>query len=88
MGSKIQFRDASPRDQRGPSFDGEEWLLEPSQQLYWFAKADDCSDDTAAPTVDRPQLGESLETAAYLARNSKFESIPLHRRVRKLSIPA
>jgi hypothetical protein len=23
---------------------------EPSQQLYWFAEADDCSDDTAAPT--------------------------------------
>ena len=29
------------------------------------------SDDTAAPTVDRPQLGRSLETAAYLARNRK-----------------
>src|SRR5262249_505802 len=24
-----------------PSFDGEWWLLEPSQQLYWFAEADD-----------------------------------------------
>ena len=44
------------------------------------SNADDCSDDTAAPTVDRPQLGKSLETAAYLARNWKFESIPLQRR--------
>jgi hypothetical protein len=33
------------------------------------------------PTVDRPQFGRLLETAAYLARNSRFESIPLHRRV-------
>jgi hypothetical protein len=31
-----------------------------------FAEADDCADDTAAPTVDRPQLGQSLETAASL----------------------
>src|SRR6516164_5893888 len=44
------------------------------------AEADDCSDDTATPTVDPPQLGRSLETAAYLARNRKFESIPLQRR--------
>jgi tetratricopeptide (TPR) repeat protein len=29
-----------------PSFGGEWWLIEPSQQLYWFAEADDCSDDT------------------------------------------
>jgi hypothetical protein len=41
--------------------------------------ADDCADDTAAPTVDRPQLGRSLETAGYLVRNWKFESIPLQR---------
>jgi hypothetical protein len=43
----------------------------------WFAEADDCAGVTAAPTVDRPQLGQSLETAAYLVRNWKFESIPL-----------
>jgi hypothetical protein len=36
----------------------------------------------AAPRVDRPQLGRSLETAAYLARNRKFESTPLQRTVR------
>jgi hypothetical protein len=70
-----------------PSFDGEWWLLEPSQQLYWFAEADDCSDDTAAPTVDRPQLGRSFETAAYLGRNRKFESIPLQRRVCERLVP-
>jgi hypothetical protein len=39
------------------------------QQLYPFAEADDCADDNAVPTVDRPRLGRSLETAAYLARN-------------------
>jgi hypothetical protein len=62
MDSKIQFRDASPSPSAwARSFGGEWWLLEPSQQLYWFAEADDCSDDTAAPTVNRPQLGRSLE---------------------------
>jgi hypothetical protein len=54
-------------------------LLETPQQLYRFAEADDYADDTVAPTVDQPQLGRSLETAAYLARNWKFESIPLQR---------
>ena len=55
---KFSFRDASaPPPAWAPSFDGEWWLLEPSQQLYWFAEADDWSDDTAAPRVDRPQLG-------------------------------
>ena len=49
------------------------------KKLYWFAEADDCSDDTAAPMVDRPQLGRSFETAAYFARNRKFASIPLPR---------
>jgi hypothetical protein len=38
-------------------------LLETPQQLYRFAEADDYADDTAAPTVDQPQLGRSLETA-------------------------
>jgi hypothetical protein len=61
----------------GPSCGGEGWLLETPQQFYRFAEADDSSDDAAAPTVDRLQLGRSLETAAYLARNWKFESIPL-----------
>jgi hypothetical protein len=46
-----------------------------------FAEADNCADDTAAPTVDRPQVGQSLETAAYLVRNWKFESIALQRGV-------
>jgi hypothetical protein len=68
MDSKIQFRDASPhRHQRGHLHSTVSGGFEPSQQLYWFAEADDCSDDTAAPTVDRPQLGRSLEIAAYLA---------------------
>jgi hypothetical protein len=88
MDSKIQFRNASPPPSEwAPSFDAEWWLLEPSQQLYWFAEADDCSDDTAAPRVDRPQFGRSLETAAYLARNRKFESTPLQQRVCELSVP-
>jgi len=39
-----------------------------AQQLYQFAEADGCSDDTAAPTVDRPQLGRSPEIATYRAR--------------------
>jgi hypothetical protein len=33
------------------------------------AKSGNCSDDTTAPTVDRPHLGRSLKTVAYLARN-------------------
>jgi hypothetical protein len=51
-----------------------------AQQLYQFVEADGCSDDTAAPTVDRPQLGRSVEIATYRARNC-FESISLERRV-------
>jgi hypothetical protein len=31
--------------------------------------------------LDRPRLGRSLETVAYLSRNWKFESISLQRRV-------
>jgi hypothetical protein len=38
-------------------------------------------------TVDRPQLGRSLETADYLARNWKFESIPLQQGVSEPSVP-
>src|SRR5215469_10607690 len=56
-------------------------------RLHSTAEADDCSDDTATPTVDRPQLGRSLETAAYLARNRQFESTPLQWRVCELSVP-
>src|SRR4051794_31322559 len=36
-----------------PSFGGERRFVAP-QQLYQFAKADDCSDDTVARAVDRP----------------------------------
>jgi len=45
-----------------------------AQQLYQFVEADGCSDNTAAPTVDRPQLGRGVEIATYRARNC-FESI-------------
>src|SRR6516165_9153628 len=38
-------------------------------------------------SISRRNLGRSLETVAYLARNWKFESIPLQRRVNKLSVP-
>ena len=63
--SKIQFRDASPpAKQRGHIYFGGEWrLFGPPKQLYRFAEADDHSDDSAAPTVDRPQPDRSLETA-------------------------
>jgi hypothetical protein len=54
MDSNCQFRDASQP---------------PTAWAPFAVEADDCSDDTAAPTFDRPQLGRSLETAAYLARN-------------------
>ena len=51
MESKIQLRHASPPPSAwAPPFDGECWLPEPSQQLYWFGETDDCSDDTAATT--------------------------------------
>jgi len=33
------------------------------------------------------QLRRSLETAVYIPRNYKFESIPLQQRVRKPSVP-
>jgi hypothetical protein len=65
-----------------PSFGGVWRLLKPPQRLHRFAEADATARMIPAPTVDRPQLGRNLQTAAYLARNSKFESIPLQRRVR------
>jgi hypothetical protein len=40
-----------------------------------------CSDDTAAPTVDRPQFGRSLETAVFSHGTGRSKSIPLQRRV-------
>src|SRR6516162_10650367 len=63
------------------------WRLVEPPKHYRFAEADDRSGDFPAPTVDRPQPDRSLKTAAYLARNRNFESIPLQRRVRKLSVP-
>jgi hypothetical protein len=61
MDSNCQFRDASqPPTAWAPSCNGDDSLLETPQQLYRFAEADDCSDDTAAPTVDWPQLGPSI----------------------------
>jgi hypothetical protein len=44
-------------------------LLEPQKQLYQFTEADDRSGDSAAPIIDRPRPGRSLETAAYPTRN-------------------
>ena len=38
-------------------------------RLHSTAEADDCSDDTATPTVDRPQLGRSLERTRRRVRN-------------------
>jgi len=71
MDSKFQFRDASRhRQQRGRLHFGGEWCsLSPPKQLYRFAEADDRSDNSSAPTFDRPQPDRSVETAAYLARN-------------------
>ena len=71
------------RQQRGRLHFGEWLLREPPKQLYRFGEADDRSGDSPAPTVDRPQPDRSLKTAAYLARNRNFESIPLQRRVRR-----
>jgi hypothetical protein len=44
------------------------------KQLYRFAEADDCSDDTAGPTVDRA-IG--LEGGVMLARNPPGLVIPV-----------
>jgi hypothetical protein len=40
-----------------------------ARHLDRFAKADNCSDETAPLTADRAPLGKSFETVAYLARN-------------------
>jgi hypothetical protein len=42
-----------------------------------IAEAGNCSDDTVAPTVDRPVSEGSLEARGLLARNWKFDSISL-----------
>jgi hypothetical protein len=72
MDSNFQFRDASPQPTASARSFGGEWRpLERRQQLYRFAEADDCSDETPHRRVDRPQLGRSLETAAYLSAELK-----------------
>ena len=38
---------------------------------------DKCADETAAPDGRLARLGRDLKTVAYLARNGKFDSIPL-----------
>ena len=75
MDSKFQFRDASPAPKAlAPSFGGEWRRRQPPQELDRFAEADDCSDDTAAPRIARPQLRRSPEPQLF-ARNWNFESI-------------
>ena len=60
-GFEIQFRDASPPPSAwAPSFDGEWWLLEPSQQLYWSAEADDCSDDRRSIGLNSAEASKLL----------------------------
>jgi hypothetical protein len=50
MDSNFQFREPSPRSR---AF-GDEWrVIDPPQQLYRFAEADDRSDDTVAPTLKK-----------------------------------
>jgi hypothetical protein len=86
--SNCQFRDASqPPTAWAPSSGGGRSLFETPQQLYRFDEVDDRSDDTAGPTIDRRPLGRSLETAPYLARNWKFESIPLPAESLRTSVP-
>src|SRR3954470_21296650 len=51
------------------------------------AEADDCADDTAAPTVDRPQLGQSPKPLPIRAElDVRFRSPPAasHERTRFL----
>ena len=77
---------------RGPggaaSFGGERRLVEcPHGKPISPPRAGKCSDETAAPHGRVARLGRDLETVAYLARNRKFESISLLRRVNKLSVP-
>ena len=54
MDLNLQFRDALPPHTVCHLHSAGSGGSSRPQQLYQFAKADDCSDDTAARTVDRP----------------------------------
>src|SRR5215469_3565033 len=60
LGSAIPRHPPPPPIASAPSFGGEWRLLEPPQQLYRFAEADKCSDDTSrrrsiGPTRTKPR---------------------------------
>src|SRR5215472_3635400 len=59
---------------------GGEWRFSdrrPTTRSVW-REGGNCSDETVGPMVD----WRGLETVAYLARNWRFQSIPLQRGVR------
>ena len=88
-GFEIQFRDASPPPSAwAPSFDGEWWLLEPSQQLYWSAEADDCSDDRRSIGLNSAEASKPL-LISYVTTpiSCFFPTIAGARRHRGLSRP-
>jgi hypothetical protein len=66
MDSNFQFRDAPPTAW-APSFGGEWAPRAAENRSIGFAEADDCRDDTAAPTVDRPQT-QTKPRNRYLSR--------------------
>jgi len=66
MDSNFQFRDAPPTAW-APSLGGEWAPRAAENRSIGFAEADDCRDDTVAPTVDRPQT-RTKPRNRYLSR--------------------
>ena len=76
MDSKFQFpRCLATANNVGAVVSAGEWrLLERQKQLYRFAEADDRSDNSAAPTVDRPQPDRSPSKPLPIWRGTEISN--------------
>jgi hypothetical protein len=70
MDSNFQFRDAPPTTW-APSCGGEWAPRAAENRSIGFAEADDCRDDTAAPTVDRPQNSDEASKPLAVSCGTK-----------------
>jgi len=81
MDLNLQFRDALPPHTVCHLHSAGSGGSSRPQQLYQFAKADDCSDDTAARTVDRPTRTKVSNPLPIWRGTGSSESISLQQRV-------
>jgi hypothetical protein len=86
--TELEHRCLSPPPTAWAAFIGGELrLLEPPKQLYRFAEAHDRSDDTAGPTVDRPQPTEASKSLPILRGTEISNPSPFRRGLAKGGYP-